>query len=72
MRTHSYFRRLPALGLKLRFKLFFPIKMDPLNLESLIGHPNIQTEITTLYKILAEGTGVARKKNVEKIFFGFF
>ena len=46
--------------------------MDPLNLESLIGHPNIQTEITTLYKILAEGTGVARKKNVEKIFFGFF
>ena len=29
--THSYARRLPVLGLKLRF---FPIKVDPLNLES--------------------------------------
>ena len=32
--THSYFRRLPELDLKLRFCLVFPIKVDPLNLES--------------------------------------
>ena len=30
--THNFARRLPALGLKLR--LFFPIKVNPLNLES--------------------------------------
>ena len=30
--THNYARRLPAVGLKLR--LFFPIKVNPLNLES--------------------------------------
>ena len=30
--THSFSRRLPAIGLKLRFKQFFPIKVDQLNL----------------------------------------
>ena len=29
--THSYYRRLQALGLKLRFQLFFSIKVDPLS-----------------------------------------
>ena len=33
--THSYSRRLPALGRKLRIYLFFPIKVDTLYLESL-------------------------------------
>ena len=32
--THSYSRCLPARGRKLRFSLFFPIKVDPINLES--------------------------------------
>ena len=32
--THdSYFRRLPALGRKLRFSLVFPMKVDLLNVE---------------------------------------
>ena len=30
----SYFRRLPAFGRKLQFKLFFPLKLDQFNLES--------------------------------------
>ena len=33
--THIYSRRLPALGRKLRFQLFFLIKVDPINLELL-------------------------------------
>ena len=37
--THNYARRLPALGLKLR--LFFPIKVNPLNLESQPRFKNI-------------------------------
>ena len=37
--THNYARRLPALGLKLR--LFFPIKVNPLNLESQNRFKNI-------------------------------
>ena len=61
--THSYTRRLPALDRKLRFLLFFPIKVDPLNLDSENQLKNIpvvlpsstnkqtdrQTEITTLF-----------------------
>ena len=31
---HSHTRRFPALGLKLWFYLFFPLKVDPLNLKS--------------------------------------
>jgi len=34
----SHFRRLPALGLRLQFSLFFHIKVDPLNLESQTKH----------------------------------
>ena len=33
--THSYFRRLPALGRKLRFYLFFSIKVDQLKTQNL-------------------------------------
>ena len=33
-RSHSYFSRLPALSCKLRILLLFPLKVDPLNLES--------------------------------------
>ena len=32
--AYSYLSRLPAFGRKLRFDLFFPTKVDPLNLES--------------------------------------
>ena len=32
--SHGYSRRLPALGCKLRFYLFFLIKVDLLNLKS--------------------------------------
>ena len=32
--AQGYCRRLPALGRKLRFLLFFSIKVDPLNVES--------------------------------------
>ena len=32
--SHSKSRRLPAPCRKLRFKLFFPLKVDPLNLQS--------------------------------------
>ena len=39
--THSYFRRLPARGLKLRFEPFFPLQINPLNLESQIQTKNI-------------------------------
>ena len=38
--THSYSCRIPSLGLKLRFELFFPIKVDP-NLESQYQVKNI-------------------------------
>ena len=34
MWCQCYSRRLPALGLKLRFQLVFPLKVDPLNVES--------------------------------------
>ena len=39
--NHRYSRSLPALGRKLRFGLFFSIKVDPLNLESLNQAKNI-------------------------------
>ena len=45
--SHSYYCRLPALGLILRFKLFFPIKLG-LNLESQNQAKNIPLVLRVL------------------------